>query len=113
MESSTKARLKAPTSGPYAGILFFDDRSIGVMSPENKPWKHTLQSSNYTYFEGALYFPRHLLLLESSTNSTSADYSIIVARAIRMESSVNWTVDNNYSGLPNAKSPIKRVSLVE
>jgi len=34
-------------------------------------------------------------------------------RAIRIEGSVNRTVDNDYSSLPNAKSPIKRVSLVE
>lgn len=116
MESSTQAELRAPTTGDYAGILFFEDRSIGAWRPDGapgeKPWTHQVQSSTTSILEGALYFPNQLLQFTSSTVSTSASYSIIIARAIALKSSADWNVGNNYSGLPQG-SPIKRLSLVE
>ena len=113
-ESSTQVRLSAPTTGDYKGILFFDDRSVTEFWPDGsgKPWAHKLQSSTNSYMEGVLYFPRHQLVLESSVNSTHADYSTIVARQIRLESSTVWNLGTNFSGVPGG-SPIKRLTLVE
>lgn len=105
-QSSTQVRLTAPTSGTYTGILFFQDRNAGSPSDVN-----SLQSSTNSYLEGALYFPTQVLFVESST-TTEARYTIIVARHIRLDSSANFRVRSDYTGLSGG-SPIKKLSLVE
>jgi hypothetical protein len=105
-QSSSQVRLTAPTTGPYAGILFYQDPNAGTGSDT-----HHLESSTNSYFEGALYFPTQRLALQSST-TLDASYTIIVAREIQMDSSANFRVRSDYSGLPGG-SPIKRLSLVE
>ncbi len=106
MESNSQARLAAPTTGDYAGILFWQDRYAGNPSDSNR-----LQSSVAVSLEGALYFPTQELFLESSTTA-DALYTLVVARRLRLDSSSNFTLPNDFSGLPGG-SPIKRVSLVE
>ena len=106
MESNSQARLAAPTTGDYAGILFWQDRYAGNPSDSNR-----LQSSVAVSLEGALYFPTQELFLESSTTA-DALYTLVVARRLRLDSSSNFTLQNDFSGLPGG-SPIKRVSLVE
>jgi hypothetical protein len=105
-QSSTQVRLKAPTTGPYAGILFYQDPNAGSGSDT-----HHLESSSSSYFEGALYFPTQRLNIQSSS-TLDADYTIIVARTVSMESSANFRVRSDYGGLAGG-SPIKRLSLVE
>jgi Putative Flp pilus-assembly TadE/G-like len=105
-QSSTQVRLTAPTEGPYAGILFYQDPTAGT--PNHS---HHWESSTNSYFEGTLYFPTQQLRLHSST-TLDARYTLIVARTISMESSANFKVRSDYSGLSGG-SPIKRISLVE
>lgn len=104
-QSSAQVRLKAPTTGPYAGILFFQDRTMASYH-ENR-----LASSVNSFIEGAVYLPTQVLVLESSTTLDAA-YTIIVARNIRMQSSANFKVRSNYSSLSGG-SPIKKLTLVE
>ena len=105
-ESNAQVHLSAPTTGEYAGILFWQDRNAGSSTDVN-----TLQSSSNLYLEGALYFPTQELFVQSSVTA-DAPYSIVVARRLRLDSSSNFTMQNDYSGLPGG-SPIKRLSLVE
>ena len=104
-QSSGQVRLKAMTTGPYAGILFFADRT---QSPSEN---HLVKSSVTTHFEGVLYFPRQMLTFESST-TTDAAYTMIIARKITMLSSAVLTVNANYGSLPGG-SPLKKLTLVE
>jgi hypothetical protein len=105
-QSSTQVRLKAPTTGPYAGILFYQDPEAGTGSDT-----HHFESSSSSYFEGALYFPTQRLNLQSSTTMDAA-YTIIVANEVTLDSSANFRVRSDYGGLVGG-SPIKRLSLVE
>jgi hypothetical protein len=105
-QSSTQVHLTAPTTGPYAGILFYQDPNAGSGSDT-----HHLESGSNTYFEGALYFPTQRLSLQSNS-AIDAAYTIVVAREISMQSSASWTVRSDYGGLAGG-SPIKRLSLVE
>ena len=104
-QSSTQVRLKAPTTGPYAGILFFQDRTMPSTAI------NYIRSSNNSYLEGALYFPTQTLQVESST-TTEAAYTLVIARIIQMQSSAYLRVNNNYSSLGGG-SPLKKLTLVE
>ena len=106
LQSSTQVRLTAPTEGPYKGILFYQDPTAGHANHA-----HHMESSSNSHLEGALYFPTQQLRLQSST-TLDARYTFIVARSISMESSANFKVRADYSGLTGG-SPIKRISLVE
>ena len=113
IESNTVVDLKAPTTGPYAGMLFWQDPEVGRQDPvTGLDYVNRFESSSDLVLEGALYFPDQILRLESNT-STLARYSIVVVRQLLLESSANLIVQSDYSGLPEGASPIKRLSLVE
>jgi hypothetical protein len=106
MQSGTKMIVKAPTTGPYAGILFYQDPAAGTPTKS-----HHFEADSGGVLEGALYFPTQQLKLHSTSNIDAA-YTLIVCRALSMESGVEFIVNSDYSGLPGG-SPIKRISLVE
>lgn len=96
--------LKAPTSGTYSGILFFQDRSVtaGQMGAD-------LEGGAAQSLEGALYFPTTALKYAGGS-STSAKYTIVVADTITVTGAANFGDD--YSGLADG-SPIKAAVLAE
>jgi hypothetical protein len=106
-ESSAAVRLRAPTTGTYAGILFFSDRS----APKSSTKVTKFQSSTDSYLEGALYFPNQRVQLQSSS-TTSARYTIVVARAVDLQSSTELKLNADYSSLPGG-SPLRKVTLME
>jgi hypothetical protein len=95
--------LSAPTSGPLAGILFFQDRSVPSSAAGS-----TITGNSTSTFDGAIYFPTTLLTFNG--NSSSNGYSIVVADKLVV--SGNSSVGSNYSSLPNG-SPIKSAILAE
>ena len=102
VNGSDSNNLTAPSSGTYAGILFFQnpgDTNAAVIN-----------GSNTTTVNGALYFPKAQVTMNGS-NSTTANYTILVANNIVMNGSD--TFNDNYSTLPNGASPIHTVVLVE
>jgi hypothetical protein len=105
-QSGSQVELKAPTTGPYSGILFYQDPNAG--SPNNT---HHMESHTNSYMEGALYFPTQVVRLHSQT-SLEARYTLVVARSVDMMSSANFQVRSDYGGLAGG-SPIKKLSLVE
>ena len=104
-ERGTQSRLSAPTSGAYAGILFFQDRS---MNPEQT---HRFASRGKSFLEGALYFPTQIVRLEGSTTQ-EARYTLIVSRLLQVDGGGILNVRNDYSRLPGG-SPIKKLALLE
>jgi hypothetical protein len=105
-ENATTVRLSAPTTGPYAGILFYQDPNAGTTSAI-----HRFENGTSSFLEGALYFPTQVLRFENLTN-TEARYTLILAREMNMENLAGLRVRNDYGGLPGG-SPVKRISLVE
>jgi Putative Flp pilus-assembly TadE/G-like len=106
MQSGTVMKLKAPTTGPYAGILFYQDPEAGT--PEKS---HHFESDASGHLEGALYFPTQQVKLHS-TAALDAEYTLVVARTLSMQSGSDVQIKSDYSALAGG-SPIKRISLVE
>jgi len=99
---SPNFQLSAPTTGSYAGILFYQN-------PANSN-AATFNGSSNSGLTGALYFPSASLNLNGSQSSSL--YSILVAQSINSNGSQNVTMSGNYSSLPNG-SPIHSTKLVE
>jgi hypothetical protein len=94
--NGTNETFSAPTSGTYAGMLFFQDPTVinGAAS--------SFAGGTNANLTGALYFPTTSL---SFSNGASAAYTIIVADSVSFTGGV--TINNNYASLPGGVSPIK------
>jgi hypothetical protein len=101
------AKLTAPTSGDYAGVLFFEDRNIPWTSVGSSQTSQVTGSSS-SYFTGAMYFPTTKLIY--SGGSALAAYTTIVA--YKLEVSGPSTINDDYSSLTNG-SPIHSAVMAE
>lgn len=95
ISGGTAINLSAPTAGPLAGMLFFQDRGIVSSSTSS------FSGGADTVLNGALYFPTTPL---SYSGGTSGTYTIIVAKTVSFSGGA--TLNNNYSSLPGG-SPVK------
>jgi Flp pilus assembly protein TadG len=96
---SYSIKLVAPTTGTYAGILFFQDPSDA--SPA------TINGGAGSVFQGALYFPDAAVQLNGGN---VAAYTIVVSKSVQMNGS-SFNIGNDYSSLPGG-SPAKGVTAV-
>ncbi|MGH7923223.1 MAG: pilus assembly protein TadG-related protein [Candidatus Binatus sp.] len=103
LNGNTQANLSAPTSGPLAGILFFQDRTIPISEAAS-----TISGNSSSTFDGAVYFPTTEVTFAG--NSSANGYSIVVAN--RLTLSGNASIGSNYSSLANG-SPIRSTILAE
>jgi len=103
LSANSDVSLKAPTTGTYAGILFFDDRSAPAGSSDSYGGGST------SYFEGTIYAPT-VDITYSGTSNTTAKYTLLVANTIHMVG--NSTIQNDYSSLPNG-SPLQQTVIIE
>ena len=95
LSGGTNVTFSAPTSGPLAGILFYQDPSVG--SAPNS----TFSGGTSVVMTGALYFPTTDL---NYSGGSGGEYTILVARKISF--SGGTTMNANYSSLPGG-SPVK------
>ena len=93
---SNGTTLSAPTSGPLAGILFFQDRAISNSSV------NSISGGTNTAFEGSLYFPSTPLAYSGGSNGLAA-YTVIVADTVTFSGGSKLNVD--YSSL-GGTSPV-------
>lgn len=94
--------LSAPTSGPYEGILFFQDRSVQYSSVNSS----TIVGSSGSTFDGALYFST--TALNYAGNSSANGYTMLVADTLSITG--NSYIGTNYSSLADG-NPIKSTVL--
>ena len=94
--------LSAPTSGTYAGILFFEDRSAPASFD-------TFGGNTNSYYEGTIY-AKNAAITMYGTSSILAKYTILVADTISLVGTASF--GNNYSLLPTG-SPVTQVTIVE
>jgi hypothetical protein len=97
--------LTAPTTGNYAGILFFEDRGL---STNNNNQKNAISGASGAQFTGALYFLNSEL---DFTGGSDASYNVIVADILNITGGT--TVGNNYSTLGGASPARETASLGE
>ena len=87
LNGNSQANFSAPTSGPLAGILFFQDRSIPSTAAGS-----TINGNSSSTFDGAIYFATTAVTYNG--NSSSNGYSIVVADKLIVNG--NSTLGNNY-----------------
>ncbi len=97
--------LTAPTTGNYAGILFFEDRGL---STNNNNQKNAISGASGAQFTGALYFLNSEL---DFTGGSNAAYTVIVADILNITGGT--TVNSNYSTLGGASPARETAALGE
>ena len=82
-------QLSAPTSGPYKGMLFFNNRN----APDRSPGNRIARGNEQSYLVGALYFPsQHLDWAGNPENY--AFWTMIVANTINISGTSDLMVLN-------------------
>ena len=90
--------MKAPVSGTYTGIAFFEDRSTAVTGNNPTANPNKIVGGSNTRIDGALYF-KNTQLQFSGTNSANG-YMVLVADMLSING--NSTFGNNYSSLSSS-----------
>ncbi len=106
LSGNETANLSAPTSGPYTGILFFQDPSVA----NSKSNGSSIVGNSTSTFDGILYFPTTSLSYVG--NSSSNGYTFLIADTISLGGNATARLGSDYSTLPNG-SPIKSTALYE
>ena len=106
--NSYNGGLSAPTTGTYAGILFWQSRATPLLS-----YTARASSGQGDGWTGALYFPT-VGLRYGNSNPNAAKYMIMVAQTLELyrDMATVETINYDTSGLPSG-SPIKRALLTE
>lgn len=105
MGSASQANLSAPTTGPLAGILFFQDPNAGKAGDL---YENVIGSGSNAVFNGTLYFPTQPIEVGASASTTTVTGGIVATKV-----TVTSNSDVNVSGLGGTNTPFKRLSLVE
>jgi hypothetical protein len=71
ISDSANVTLSAPTSGPYAGVLFFGDRAGNTASNNN------ISGSSASLLIGTIYYPTQNVTFSGGSNTPSACLEII------------------------------------
>lgn len=89
--ADTTINLTAPTSGPMAGLLIFEDRS----APSGQV--HYLYSDNAPTMLGTIYLPRNQLYVETNKDVSKASaFTIIVANSLFVSKGSNLWLNSDY-----------------
>jgi hypothetical protein len=103
-------RLNPQTTGPQAGILFFQDRSISSLTGHWSSFNGSGSSgAGLNNFSGTFYFPTTKLSYAGRANPSLANAIILVAGQIEFTGSAEL----NSGVLPGGLSPIGSAVLVE
>lgn len=103
INANSSVTLTAPTTGTYAGILFFDDRT----APSGNPDSYGGGAS--AVYTGTIYDANNGITMYGNSSINTA-YTLIVADTISLIGTS--TFNDNYSSLPQG-SPIQQVAIVE
>ena len=102
IDANSTVSLTAPTTGTYAGILFFEDRSAPASSDN-------YGGGSSAVYQGVIY-AKNAAVTMYGNSSVNAQYTILVADTISMVGTTGF--NDNYSLLPNG-SPIQQIVVVE
>ena len=83
--------LTAPTGGPLAGMLFYEDRNAPLLQT------HDIKSDNASVLLGTIYLPRGQLDVDANKAiAQSSAFTIIVSRRMRLFGGPNLILNSNY-----------------
>ncbi len=89
-ESSSQVDIEAPTSGPLAGLVAFQDRS----SPETD---FVITSNKARKLLGTIYLPNgNLIVAANNKVADGSAYTAIVVRRLRLSKGPNLVLNTNY-----------------
>ena len=89
--SNSQVQLSAPTAGPMAGLVFYEDRN----SPAGQT--HQMDSNTNQQYEGTLYFPKGTLEFDSNTAGASqVAFTAIIAFRLRFDSNANLSLNGDF-----------------
>jgi hypothetical protein len=100
---NSSAIFTTPTTGTYAGILFFDDRT----APANNP--DVYGGGATAVYQGVIYDKNNGITMHGNS-SVNTQYTLVIADTISLVGTTAF--NDNYSTLPNG-SPIQQVMVVE
>ena len=101
--ATSTVSLTAPTSGTYAGVLFFDDRSSPVGTSDNYGGGST------AVYQGIIYARNAAVTMEGNSSVNTA-YTMLIADTISLTGTSGF--NNDYSSLLTG-SPIQQTVMVE
>ncbi len=112
--ANSLAQMNAMTTGPYAGILYFEDRTA-PNCPTVCSTTDTFTGGGNTEFTGAIYAKNATLSFSGNPSATSgssgyAAYTMIIADQFNLVGAS--VINNDYSSLPGG-SPLQQVAIVE
>jgi hypothetical protein len=105
ISNGASATFSAPTSGPYLGVLFFQDRSISSSS------NATFNGGSSMQLTGSLYFPTTNVSF-SNGNAAVAYTTAIVAKQVSFSGGTSSTFQDDPTGLKTGLFS-KSVALVQ
>jgi Flp pilus assembly protein TadG len=105
-KGNVKMNIAAATSGPYAGILFFQDRSAGDITHVH--YFESLKAEYFAQMNGALYLRnsrlrmKDTLLFDSKTNTNNL-YTPILAGRLELQGTTVLNINAKYpTSLPSS-----------
>ena len=104
MAGLPKVTLSAPTTGPLAGMLFFQDRSVPVGSPVSN-----FKGSSAQGYTGSIYFPTTEITFEG-TPALASTATILLGYQLHFKG--NTSIEN-YTYLSTGGGPIHGATLAE
>jgi hypothetical protein len=106
--SSSNVVLKPPSSGTYAGLLFYNDPTVD-WAPKNGS---TFTGGSASVFQGILYFPSTDLKYAGNSANTGqtgsavgAGFTILIA--YNLEILGGSQINTDYSDFPGGRSPLQ------
>ena len=92
LNSGSHADLSAPTTGPYAGILVYQDRN------DKDGSIHLLNSDADSVFIGTIYVPNGRIKINSGTTlSGTAPYTNFIARTFEIDANSGIVLNTDYA----------------
>lgn len=106
VSGTATAQLTAPNSGPYEGLLFYQDPSDTATA--------SLSGNDTTFYQGALYFPSAQLIFGGNNTTTGtfnggASYTLIVSDWLKLAGNPTIVLNSDYSGLAGNGGPLAGV----
>jgi Flp pilus assembly protein TadG len=99
MNGAAHADFTAPTTGTYAGLLFFQNKSDTSTMIVN--------GDSTSVWQGAVYLPSAQLILNGGSNL--AVYTILVVNTLTVNGNDQFNIGNDYSSLPGG-APVQGTS---
>ncbi|MBI5163713.1 MAG: hypothetical protein HY985_07405, partial [Magnetospirillum sp.] len=104
--NNAKLNLTAPTSGTYAGLAMFGDRT-GTSTVTQ-----TFDNNTTLNVKGAIYFPNQIVLLENNATSDADGCTQLIARKVSFSNNANLPSNCTGAGTTPIGAAAK-ISLVE